>query len=52
MRLDYAGIKYNPFRINKNEDILDIMSLKIIKHRALRASFVYSDKENKIHVVI
>ena len=52
MRLNYAGIKYNPFRINKAENILDIMSLKIIKHRALRASFVYSDKENKIHVVI
>ena len=52
MRLEYAGEKYNPFRINKNEDILDIISLKIIKHRALRASFMYSDNKNKIHVVI
>ena len=52
MRLSYTGIKYNPFKINKNEDILDIMSLNIIKHRALRASFMYSGGGNKIHVVM
>ena len=52
MKLDYIGAKYNPFKINKNEDILDLVSLNIIKHRALRASFFYVDGENKIHVVI
>lgn len=52
MRLDYVGIKYNPFKINKHEDVLDIMSLKIIKHRALRASFFYVEGKNKVHVVI
>ena len=52
IRLDYICKKYNPFKINKGEDILDIMSLKIIKHRALRASFVFYKGENKIHVVI
>lgn len=52
MRLAYVGEKYNPFKINKNENLLDIMSLEIIKHRALRASFFYLEKENKIHVVI
>ena len=52
MRLNYAGTKYNPFKINKGEDILDTMSLKIIKHRALRASFVFYDGENKVHVVL
>ena len=52
MRLDYVGTKYNPFKINKNEDIFDIMSLQIIKHRALRASFFYLDGKNKVHVVI
>ena len=52
LRLNYDGVKYNPFRINKNEDILDIMSLRIIKHRALRASFFYADGQNKVHVVI
>jgi len=52
MRLSYDGIKYNPFKINKGEDVLDIMSLQIIKHRALRASFIFYEGENKIHVVI
>ena len=52
MKLNYAGEKYNPFRINKGEDVLDIMSLKIIKHRALRASFAFYKGENKIHVVM
>ena len=52
MRLEYEGKRYNPFIIDKSEDILDIMGLKIIKHRALRASFFYYDKNNEIHVVI
>ena len=52
MRLSYPGLKYNPFRINKGEDVLDIMSLKIIKHRALRASFMFYEGENKVHVVM
>ena len=52
MRLDYVGKKYNPFKINKGEDVLDIMSLKIIKHRALRASFAFYKGENKVHVVM
>ena len=52
MRLDYAGVKYNPFKINKNEDVLDIMGLKIIKHRALRASFTFHKGKNKVHVVM
>ena len=51
-RLEYAGKKYNPFMTAKGEDELDIMSLKIIKHRALRASFHHSKGKNYIHVVI
>ncbi|MBR0168006.1 MAG: hypothetical protein IJQ08_04995 [Synergistaceae bacterium] len=51
-RLHYGGKKYNPFRIDTNEDEIDIMSLKIIKHRAIRASFSYSGGENFVHVVV
>ena len=51
-RLHYGGKKYNPFILDKNEDEIDIMSLKIIKHRAIRASFTYSDGENLVHVVV
>ena len=52
MNLNYNGKRYNPFVINKNEDVFDIMGLKIIKHRALQASFLYSDNNNTIHTII
>ncbi|MBQ7593136.1 MAG: DMT family transporter [Synergistaceae bacterium] len=52
VKMNYMGAKYNPFIIRKDEDMLDIMSLKIIKHRALRASYSYGDNENFIHVVV
>ena len=51
-RLHYIGEKYNPFHISKDEDEIDIMSLKIIKHRAIRASFSYSGGENTVHAVV
>ena len=51
-RLHYGGKKYSPFRIEPDEDEIDIMSLKIIKHRAIRASFSYSGGENLVHVVV
>ena len=51
-RLFYRGQKYNPLRIGKDEDELDIMSLRLIKHRALRAAYQYRNKVNHIHVVI
>ena len=52
MRLNYSGTKYNPFMIGKDEDETDIMSLKIIKHRSLRASFSCSCGVNMVHVVL
>lgn len=51
-RLAYSGRKYNPLRTEKDEDDLDLMSLKLIKHRALRAYYRYSGGINRIHVVI
>ena len=52
VRMSYGGKSYNPFIVNRDEDELDIMSLKIIKHRALRASYAYRGTENFVHVVI
>lgn len=51
-RLHYAGQKYNPLHIEKGEDELDIMGLKLVKHRALRAAYQYQRPTNHIHVVI
>lgn len=52
VKLACRGKKANPFMISKGEDIMDIMSLNIIKHRALRASYSYTNGENLVHVVV
>ena len=52
MKMSYGGKKYDPFRISAGDDVLDITSLKIIKHRALRASFSSRGRKNHIHVVV
>ena len=48
----YEGKRYNPLHTEKNEDELDIMSLKLVKHRALRASWRCTGNENRIRIVI
>ena len=52
IQLSYAQQPYNPLLIGKNEDEMDIASLKLIKHRALRASYKYKYAENLVHIVI
>lgn len=68
LRLSWEGEKYNPLRIGTDEDALDVAALKIIRHRALRASFSkrksgparrggtkplsQRDGENSVHVVV
>lgn len=55
LRLNWSGRKYNPLHIGKEEDEVDVAGLaglKIIKHRALRASFRRQGEENRIHIVI
>lgn len=51
-KLLYVGKRYNPLRTEKDEDELDVMSLKLVKHRALRASYQHAGNENKIRIVI
>lgn len=52
MRLQYAGEKYDPFRAGASEDEVDLISLKLLRHRALRASYTYRGGENRIHIVV
>lgn len=52
IRITYAGVKYNPLRTGKDEDEVDVMSLKLIKHRAMRAMYSYRNGENHLHIVI
>ena len=51
-RFFYDGKRYNPLHTSKDEDELDIMSLKLVKHRALRASYKYSGNKNNILIVL
>lgn len=48
----YAGFRYNPLRIMKDENDIDVAGIKLIKHRALLASHDYICNENYVHVVI
>lgn len=52
MKFIYIGEKYNPLHIKKGEDKLDSLSLTLVKHRALRASYKYIKDENEIHIVV
>ena len=51
-KLQYDGAKYNPLHLEKDEDELDIVGLKLVKHRALRAAYQYRGNTNHIQVVI
>lgn len=52
VRMYYEGETYNPFILKKGENMLDMIGLNIIKHRALRASYGYKGSENFVHIVI
>lgn len=54
IRIVYDGNPYNPFKLGENEDELDIAGLKLLRHRALRASVFTNKKrqETQIHIVM
>ena len=52
IRFSYAGAKTTPLRTGKEEDEVDIMSLKLIKHRAMRATYSFRSGENHLHIVL
>ena len=52
MRITVPGEKCNPLQLNDDEDEMDVVSLKLIRHRALRASYSYKDNENHIHIIV
>lgn len=54
IRMIYNSKRFNPFRKRSDEDEIDLVSLNLLKHRALRASsrHSYAAGENQIHVVV
>lgn len=52
LRIRVPGEKYDPFQAGEGEDEIDLMSLKLLRHHALRASYSYAAGENRIHIVV
>ena len=52
MRLTVPGGKFNPLKGDEGADEMDLISLKLIRHRTLRASYSYRQNENRIHVIV
>jgi hypothetical protein len=51
IRFVYNGKRYNPLRTDKGEGEEELIGVKLITHRALRASYHYHFKVNEIHIV-
>lgn len=54
IRMIYNSKRFNPFQKRADEDEVDLISLNLLKHRALRAAsrHSYAAGENRIHVVV
>lgn len=52
IRFMYQGEKHNPLKISSDEDLVALIGLKLIEHRAIRTSYKYSQNINYVHVVI
>lgn len=51
IEMSYNGKKYNPLKVLKTEDEVDVMGIKLIKHRAIISAYKYMANENYVHVV-
>ena len=54
LRFAFKEKYFNPFLVQKDDDMLDAAGLKLLRHKAIRASCRYrrSDKMTHIHIVI
>lgn len=48
----YKGEKCNPLRISADEDLVALIGLKLIEHRAIRTSYKYSMQTNQVLIVL
>lgn len=49
---EYNGKKCNPLRISADEDLVALIGLKLIEHRAIRTSYKYASQVNKVLIVL
>lgn len=50
--LAYGGEKCNPLRISAEEDLVALIGLKLIEHRAIRTSYKYVAQTNQVLIVL
>ena len=48
----YKGERNNPLRISADEDLVALIGLKLIEHRAIRTSYRYSSQMNEVLIVL
>jgi hypothetical protein len=48
----YKGEKSNPLRISADEDLVALIGLKLIEHRAIRTSYRYYSQINEVLIVL
>jgi len=49
---EYKGKKINPLRISAEEDIVALIGLKLIEHRAIRTNYKYVTQTNQVLIVL
>ncbi|MCR5431839.1 MAG: hypothetical protein K6E95_04715 [Lachnospiraceae bacterium] len=49
---EYKGEKCNPLRISAEEDLVALIGLKLIEHRAIRTNYKYSAQTNHVLIVL
>ncbi|MCR5520876.1 MAG: hypothetical protein K6F44_03060 [Lachnospiraceae bacterium] len=49
---EYKGEKCNPLRISAEEDLVALIGLKLIEHRAIRTSYKYTAQMNQVLIVL
>ncbi|MCR5829486.1 MAG: hypothetical protein K6F93_03940 [Lachnospiraceae bacterium] len=49
---EYKGRKINPLQISADEDLVALIGLKLIEHRAIRTSYKYVTQTNRVIIVL
>ncbi len=52
LNFEYPGEKNNPLRVAADEDLVALIGLKLIEHRAIRTSYQYWSQTNRVLIVL
>ena len=52
LTFEYPGEKINPLRVSADEDLVALIGLKLIEHRAIRTNYQYWSQTNRVFIVL